>query len=203
MRQNGVVRHVGAVGLFAIAISTAVACTPMYRREHGTPAVRSDGSIGPESRATGKARRFAVEHFKCPSSEIAVQQVSDEVFAANGCGRTATIICAKGVRGKCVARDDEPVAQPAPAKVEAKEFDAKIARSSLLSVSYADCGVGGRGRVRLTIEPTGRTSSVEVIEGTYDEATTKCLVQRFAKVSVPPFDGLAHVVLWTVTLADE
>jgi len=174
----------------------------MYRRELSTPTVRSDGSIGPESRGIGKVRRFAVGHFKCPGSEIAIQQVSDEVFNANGCGRTATIICAKGVRGQCVAEDDAPVAVKPAAEADAG-FDAEVARSSLKSVTYADCGVGGRGRIQLTIEPSGKTSTVSVIEGTFDEATTKCLVQRFGKVSVPPFKGGAHAVRWNIELVEE
>ncbi|MBI2394288.1 MAG: hypothetical protein HYV09_32250 [Deltaproteobacteria bacterium] len=195
-------RRLGTPNLLAV-LALAIACTPMYRRELSTPTVRSDGSIGPESRGIGKARRFAVAHFKCPGREIAIQQVSDEVFNANGCGRTATIICAKGVRGQCVAEDDAPVVVKPADGADAGGFDAEVARSSLKSVTYTDCGVGGRGRIQLTIEPSGKTSTVNVIEGTFDEATTKCLVERFGKVSVPPFKGGAHAVRWNFALPEE
>ena len=200
---NLVMRRLGTPCLLAVLALVAIACTPMYRRELSTPTVRSDGSIGPEPRGIGKVRRFAVTHFKCPGSEIAIQQVSDEVFNANGCGRTATIICGKGGRGQCVAEDDAPVPVKPADGADVGGFDAQVARSSLKSVTYADCGVGGHGRIQLTIEPTGKTSTVNVIEGTFDDATTKCLVQRFGKVSVPPFKGGAHVVRWNIALTEE
>jgi len=183
-----------------VAWSTA-ACTPMYRRELGTPHVQPDGSIGPESGAVRKARAFAASHFKCPSSKVSVQQVNAEMFQAGGCGRTATIYCAKGRKGQCEAEDDEPIV----VKVEpsAGDFEIEVARSSLKSVSYADCGSGGKGRIQLTLEPSGKTSTVNIVEGTYDDTTTRCLLDRFAKVSVPAFSGAPRVIRWMISLPEQ
>jgi hypothetical protein len=190
----------------ALVASVVLACTPMYRRELGTPTVQPDGSIGPESGELRKARKFAVKHLGCPAQKVSVQQVNDVMFQAGGCGRTATIFCEKGRKGLCEAHDDEPSAAPAPsaaATVETNPFDVEVARSSLKSVTYADCGIGGVGKIQITIEPSGKTSTVNVVEGTYDESTTRCLFTRFSKVSVPPFTGAPRVLRWTISLPED
>ena len=73
-------------------------------------------------------------------------------------------------------------------------------REGLQRVHYKDCGAGGAGVLKITVEPSGQVSWVRVEAGNYDAPTSVCLWDRFRKATFPPFKGEAVDVLWPINL---
>ena len=69
----------------------------------------------------------------------------------------------------------------------------------LASIPYKDCGAGSEGKVQITFDEQGNATSVAVIAGTYDAATTSCLVARFRGVHAPP-SASPRTIQWGIHL---
>lgn len=175
-------------------------CTWSARRGHATPTVTSDGSIGPEPRRIAKVRALAAEMLGCPRAKVDVGQIDAETFNVGGCGKTATLKCFKAKRFACHAQDESVPAASAGVEDIDRPFDKEAARRTLKSISYADCGTGGPGKITVTFAPEGTCTAIKVSEGTYEDATRACIESRFAKVSVPPFDGTPRTIRYAIDL---
>jgi hypothetical protein len=82
-----------------------------------------------------------------------------------------------------------PVAAPVPAAPPS-------------SVDYRDCGRGGPGRVQVTFDSNGRATDVRIVAavGAMDEATARCVRDRFSSITIPAFVGPAQTFSWPVDL---
>lgn len=99
------------------------------------------------------------------------------------------------------AQEEAPAVPPLPAATDTTTFDLAAVKVAMKAVAYADCGVGGRGRVQLTFASDGSVTSAAVMEGNYSTATKACIAARFAGVKIPSFaDASEHSVSYTVTL---
>jgi hypothetical protein len=79
-----------------------------------------------------------------------------------------------------------------PTVTSAPPFD-RVAAARALGVSVASCRRGdapsGAGHVKVTFQPSGNASAVEVDAPYAGTATGSCIAQRFRGASVPPFAG--------------
>lgn len=88
------------------------------------------------------------------------------------------------------ARCDAPTNAASPAS--APPFD-RVAATRALAVDVAGCrrddGPTGRGHVKVTFQPSGSASHVEVDPPFAGTASGACILQRFRSVTVPAFAG--------------
>lgn len=92
-----------------------------------------------------------------------------------------------------------PVAVAPAAPVAAA---APVAVAAPTGVDVRSCGGSGGATVQATFATTGRAVDVRVVgaSGALDEATTRCLRERFAGVSIPAFSGAPKTFAWPVDL---
>ncbi len=143
----------------------------------------------------------------CPRDKVDVGQIDAETFNVGGCGKTMTVRCFKAKGFAC--HEVEERAPASTAKTEAhvddidRPFDREAARRALQSIVYDDCGKGGGGKLMVTFDPSGKCASARVTDGEFEETVRACIEARFAKVSVPPFDGAPRTVRISISLPPQ
>jgi hypothetical protein len=79
-----------------------------------------------------------------------------------------------------------------PTVTSAPPFD-RVAAARALGINVASCKRGdapaGAGHVKVTFQPSGNASAVEVDAPYAGTATGSCIAQRFRGASVPAFAG--------------
>ena len=98
-----------------------------------------------------------------------------------------------------------PSSPASPASVSGRAFDRGAAAASLGSINVASCrqadGPTGAGHVKVTFQPSGTVSAVEVDEPPFRGTSVGgCLAAKFRSAHVPPFDGAPVIVGKTFTL---
>ena len=93
--------------------------------------------------------------------------------------------------------------RPGSTVTSAPPFD-RAAAARALGISMASCkragGPSGAGHVKVTFQPNGSVSAVEVDPPYSNTATGTCVAQRYRGTSVPPFAGAPLAVGKTFTI---
>lgn len=156
--------------------------------------------VGGTYARNARASYLAVDALQCPSAEISLHRTSAFQYDADGCGRSAQIVC--DPHNHCEVVDDSPPRPVTATAAPKTESTAKVLRTVLPSIPYRDCGVGGYGKIDLTIEPDGLVERVQLVSGAFDPATRECVATRFSSIKVPAFSGKARTFRWAVHLPE-
>jgi len=131
----------------------------------------------------------------CDSDRIGVDGNMGGSTLIHACGDHVTMDCWKGPDGERICAAKAVVAAPKG------DFDRTTARYVLSSVPYRACG-GEGGKVHVTFESSGVSSSATIVEGDYDASVRLCIERKFVGLRVPPFVGDARTIAWRLEPAD-
>lgn len=147
---------------------------------------------------TTKARYAAVDALQCPASEIHPIHTYEREIVVQGCGRSVRVYC--DISDQCAVVDEDAEKSAAAGASGTSDSTIAVLRTVLPSIPYRDCGVGGDGKLELTIDPDGSVQRAQLVAGAYDDAATECVLQRFSQVQIPAFTGKPRTFRWAVRL---